>query len=138
MVKQVFHATLMIALLLWVAGCSNKKETVQEERSLYDRVMDVHDEVMPSMGELNRLKRELADKINNASDLPREKREALEATVLKIDSASRSMMVWMREFNPEDFTGEEQQQYLENEMKRIQEVKSAMLEALDEGRKANQ
>jgi hypothetical protein len=93
---------------------------------------------MPSMGELNRLKRELKDKLANSTDLVEEKRKEMEATVAQIDSASRSMMVWMREFKPEDFKGDELQKYLEAEMKSIQQVKENMLKALEEGRKANQ
>jgi predicted RNase H-like nuclease (RuvC/YqgF family) len=136
--KQTFALTALILGILMV-GCSTKSsENKKEEKPLYEQVMDIHDEIMPSMGELNRLKRELKDKLANSTDLVEEKRKEMEATVAQIDSASRSMMVWMREFKPEDFKGDELQKYLEAEMKSIQQVKENMLKALEEGRKANQ
>lgn len=139
--KQTIAIFLMITLFATI-GCSTKpKEDDQEkvsEKSLYDQVMDIHDEVMPSMGELNRLKRELKDKVEKSPDLVEEKRKEMEETILTIESASKSMMVWMREFNPEDYEGEELTKYLQSEMKRVQQVKETMLEALEKGRKVNE
>jgi hypothetical protein len=139
--KQTIAIALVISLLTGM-GCSTKpKEEVPEEvseKSLYDQVMDIHDEVMPSMGELNRLKRELKDKVENSPELVEEKRKEMEETIMTIESASKSMMVWMREFNPEDYEGEELTKYLQSEIKRVQQVKETMLEALEKGRKVNE
>jgi regulator of replication initiation timing len=139
--KQTIVIALVISLLTGM-GCSTKpKEEVPEEvskKSLYDQVMDIHDEVMPSMGELNRLKRELKDKVENSPNLVEEKRKEMEETIMTIESASKSMMVWMREFNPEDYEGEELTKYLQSEIKRVQQVKETMLEALEKGRKVNE
>lgn len=105
---------------------------------LYNKVMDIHDEVMPSMDELYRLKKDLEEKIKNSPDLVEDKKQQMEQTVLLLDSASKSMMSWMREFSPEEYEKEAQRDYLEKELKRVQTVKDVMLKALDEGRKASQ
>jgi len=105
---------------------------------LYNEVMDIHDEVMPSMEELYRLKKGLEEKVKNSPDLVENKKQEMESIILLIDSASKSMMVWMREFNPEEYEKEAQRDYLEKELKRVKTVKDVMLKALDEGRKATQ
>lgn len=129
---------IIISLVIISAACSKKQENQVSEKPLYDQVMEIHDEVMPSMGELNRLKRELKDKLAAATELTPEERAALEQTIQKVESASDGMMIWMREFNPEDYEGDALQQYLEGEMIRVQKVKKDILEALEAGRKANQ
>ena len=136
--KKTF-ALLLIMPALALMKCGPKKEKEDPEKVLYNQVMDIHDEVMPSMGELNRLKRELTKKIENSPDMVEEKRREIEGTILLVDSASRAMMVWMREFNPEEYADKEElRDYLEEEMKRVQNVKDLMLEALEKGREANQ
>jgi hypothetical protein len=135
--KQSF-ALVFAALLISFTGCSPKQKEEDQNKSLYNQVMDIHDEVMPSMGELNRLKRELKEKIENSPNLVDEKKQEVEETILLIDSASKSMMVWMREFSPEDYAEGELTEYLKSEMKRVQQVKETMLDALEKGRKANE
>ncbi len=135
--KQTFALILVTALFAGL-GCSLKPNEEVSEKSLYDQVMDIHDEVMPNMGELNRLKRELKDKVENSPNMVDEKRKELEETILFIESASKSMMVWMREFNPEEYQGEELTKYLQSEKKRVQQVKETMLDALEKGRKVNE
>jgi hypothetical protein len=136
--KKTF-ALCLLTVALVLCQCGQKKADEDPNKALYNRVMDIHDEVMPNMGELNRLKRELTRKIENSPDLVEGKRREIEETILLVDSASRAMMVWMREFNPEDYSDKEElKDYLKSEMKRMQEVKDLMLDALEKGRKANE
>lgn len=138
--KKTF-ALLLITGFTILCGCTQKakeKEADDADKSLYDQVMAIHDEVMPGMDELYTLKRRLSKKIENSPDLVEEKRKQIESTVLLIDSASRGMMRWMNEFSPEDYSGDDLQKYLENELERVTVVKETMLEALKQGRKANE
>jgi hypothetical protein len=59
-------------------------------------------------------------------------KEKLEAEIKRIEEASESMMVWMREFNPPaDSAGiEKVTTYLNNEMKKVQQVKENILEVV--------
>jgi hypothetical protein len=125
---------LLALLSLTLTYCGQKEDP---NKALYNQVMDIHDEVMPSMEELYRLKKDLEEKVKNSPDLLENKKQEMEETILLLDSASKSMMVWMREFNPEDYEKEALRDYLEEELKRVQTVKDVMLKALDEGRKVS-
>ncbi|MBX2967316.1 MAG: hypothetical protein KF845_14315 [Cyclobacteriaceae bacterium] len=129
---------LLTLLTFTLTYCGQKKTEEDPNKALYNEVMDIHDEVMPGMEELFRLKKKLEQEISNSPDLVEGKKQELEQTILLLDSASKSMMVWMREFSPEDYEKEKQRDYLESELKRVNTVKDVMLEALEQGRKAAQ
>ena len=124
---------LSLVMLTLVLGCGEKK---QDNQALYDEVMKVHDEVMPKMDDIYKLKQELKKQISDSANLADEKRKMIEATILKLDSASESMMVWMRNFNPlPDSLGEEKARaYLEDQQAKIKSVKEEMLDAIDKAK----
>lgn len=89
------------------------------------------------MGELNKLKRELQQKIDETPGLADEKKKELEATIAKLDSASDGMMTWMHEFKPEadSVAGEEKvREYMEDEMEKVKKVKEDILEAIEKAK----
>jgi hypothetical protein len=102
-------------------------------QALYDKVMDVHDEVMPKMDELYTSRERLQNLIAETPELPADKLSVVQSTIAELDSASESMMVWMRQFNPlPDSVGVDRaREYLENEMEKIQKVRSRVYEALE-------
>jgi hypothetical protein len=104
--------------------------------ALYNEVMAVHDEVMPKMDELYRLKKELKDKIANGKDLAADKKGDLNQTLLLLDSADHSMMDWMHKFKPlADSTDQEAaREYLENEMEKIRKVKELMNTSIEKAK----
>ena len=95
--------------------------------------MKIHDEVMPKMNDIYKLKEELKKQIAETPGLVEEKKKEIEGTITELDSASESMMVWMRNFNPlPDSLGEEQaREYVENEMEKVKKVKEDIMEALE-------
>lgn len=129
-------------LVLALAACDKSQKTSSEpaetenpNQVLYDQVMDVHDEVMPKMDEIMKLKRELQEQIANTPDMVMERKEKLEKMISNLDSASTAMMNWMHEFNPPDTTEQEKaREYLETEMERIRNVKTLMLETIEKAR----
>ncbi len=137
---------LIIIALFAMAACGKSGEhdhsqddSATEEgpnQALYDQVMDVHDEVMPKMDEIMKLKRELQDKIANSPDMVLERKEQLEKVISNLDSASTSMMNWMHEFNPlpDSVDQERAREYLESEMERIRKVKVLTLESIDKAK----
>jgi len=126
--------SLVVLSLVW--SCGEKK---QDNQALYDEVMKVHDEVMPKMDDIYKLKQELKKQISDKPDLVDEKRRTIEATILKLDSASEAMMVWMRNFNPlPDSLGEEKaREYLEDQQEKIENVKEEMLDAINKATELN-
>lgn len=138
--------SLFIVGLLVLAACgkggehqhSNSDSSTDDSpnQALYDQVMDVHDEVMPKMDDIMKLKRELQDKIANSPDMVVERKEQLEKVIANLDSASNAMMTWMHEFNPlpDSIDQEKAREYLESEMERIRKVKTLTLESIEKAK----
>lgn len=105
-------------------------------QALYDQVMDVHDEVMPRMDEIMKLKRELQEQITNTPDMVVERKQQLEQIISNLDSASNSMMDWMHKFNPlpDSADQEKARAYLESEMERIRKVRELINESIDKAK----
>lgn len=119
----------IIGLAAALLCCQSKKMN----EDLDKEVMGIHDDVMPRMGEIARLKRELQEQLNSPA-LPSESRRViLIATIQKLDSANQAMMNWMHRYSPlPDSTDEEQARaYLLSEKERIILVKNTMLEAIE-------
>ncbi|MBZ0246419.1 MAG: hypothetical protein K8H85_10760 [Cyclobacteriaceae bacterium] len=138
---------LLILFLVVLAACGKPSdqsggemgsEDANEDpnQALYDQVMNLHDEVMPKMEDIYKIKSQLQEKIANSPDLVKERKEALERMILTLDSANNSMMDWMHQFNPlPDSVDEEQSRaYLESQMEKIKEVKEIMITTLEEAK----
>ncbi len=134
---------IFLASIILLSGCSNpgSNQATDEtdsnsegdpNQALYDQVMDIHDEVMPKMEDIYKLKSQLQEQIANSPDLVIEKKESMETMILQLDSANKAMMIWMRQFNPPDSVDEEQgRAYLEEQMEKVKKVKEDMLTAIE-------
>ena len=135
--------SILLAILLFAGGCKQKTQAHDEHhhhneeatgnKALYDEVMKVHNEVMPKMDDIYKLKGQLKKKISETPGMPAEKKTAIESAIVKLDSASEGMMIWMRKFTPpSDSTSEEKEkEYLEDQKVKVQKVKEDMLKAID-------
>ncbi|MEK6782718.1 MAG: hypothetical protein AABY93_13540 [Bacteroidota bacterium] len=101
--------------------------------ALYNQVMDVHDEVMPKMGDIYKLKKELQEQIAKSPDMVVERKQQLEQIISNLDSASNAMMEWMHKFNPlpDSVDQEQAREYLESEMERVKKVRDLMNETIE-------
>ncbi len=121
---------------------SHDADQTQEEgpnQALYNQMMDVHDEVMPRMDEIMKLKRELQEQIANSPDMVIERKQELENVISNLDSANNSMMSWMHrihEFNPlaDSVDQEKAREYLESEMEEIRKVKEQISESIEKAK----
>lgn len=104
-----------------------------EEGKLYDEVMKFHDEGMAKMDEMYTLKQELMKKVADPSGLVREKQAEIESKISQLDSASRAMMVWMRNFRPESDTLDASgyRNYLETELEKVKKVRDDIFAAVE-------
>lgn len=101
--------------------------TILLEDSLTSVVMRIHDEVMPRMGEINRLQRQLRQWLQDNPHAPAANREEVLSVLDWLSRADEGMMSWMAEFRQpanlrdslshEDIVG-----YLQEEQKRVQKV----------------
>jgi hypothetical protein len=142
--KRLFVITALASSLL-ISSCQKSNEheghdahaqdntDTSPNEKLYNEVMKVHDEVMPKMNDIHKLKMSIREKIEKNPTLPKTERLKLDAMYAKLDSANEGMMVWMREFRPlPDSVGEEKAKaYLENEMARVNKVRDNMLKAIE-------
>ena len=94
---------LFISLVLFSCGHKGDKND-----PLYKEVMAIHDEVMPKLSTIHKLKKQLK-KTENATE-----KEVLDL-ILNLDKADEAMMVWMEEFDP-PADGPERKTYLTKEL----------------------
>jgi hypothetical protein len=131
---------LFVTLFISLAGCQQQSRDKERDEAaienspnqeLYDEVMRIHDEVMPKMNDLYQAKTALKTRMEMPG-LPENDRQEIQNDIARLDSASESMMVWMRQFDPlPDSAGEEKARaYLENELQKIKKVKEDVLDAL--------
>lgn len=142
---------LSLLVILSMMSCSKSSdhsdmnhggEQTQEEgpnQALYNQMMDVHDEVMPKMDDIMKLKRTLQEQIANTPEMVVERKQELERVISNLDSASNSMMSWMHrihEFDPlaDSVDQEKAREYLEIEMEEIRKVKELINESIEKAK----
>ncbi|MCA4895433.1 MAG: hypothetical protein ING84_10555 [Cytophagales bacterium] len=105
-------------------------------QALYDQVMDVHDELMPQMEDLYKLKKELQEKIAATPDMVAEKKGELDQAIASLDSADMLMMDWMHKFRPlpDSVDHEKAREYLESEMEKVKKLKDLFNESIDKAK----
>jgi len=114
-------------------------EEIQRD-SLYDAMMAVHDDVMPEMDRMYRLRRRataIADSLQNEPDIPIPA-DMLQAIAQQVELAEEAMMNWMRsnDFQFGDMSHEEIMQKLEEEKEKITFVRKQMLSSIQEAEEA--
>jgi len=133
----------LVLLLFLLAACGKSgqhtghdevvTDSTDTNRALYDQVMDLHDEVMPKMGNIQSIKRDIEDQIKNTPGMTAEQKAEFQRMISKLDSADRLMMDWMHQFSPPDSLDEESQRaYLETQMEKIKKVRDLTEEAIRE------
>jgi hypothetical protein len=136
-VFKALYSIFCFSLLLACGHSNSHQEQANDDsnsdnpnEALYNQVMDIHDEVMPKMEDLYRLKKDLQEKLT-ASTSDEEKAD-LQNRIVRVDSASQLMMEWMHKFEPlpDSTDQEEAREYLESEMEKIKKVREAMLETI--------
>lgn len=142
---------IIFMAIITMMGCSRSGDhsttdhssgQTQEEgpnQTLYNQMMDIHDEVMPEMDEIMKLKRNLQEQIKNSPDMVAERKQQLENMISNLDSASNSMMSWMHrihEFDPlsDSVDQEKAREYLETEMEEIKKVKELIRESIEKAK----
>jgi len=133
-------ATILSLLfgLLFFSSC--KSGYSPEVQKLYDEVMVIHDEVMPEMGTIHKLKKQLKAVLKDGAGnfdakLVNDQIEAL-------DYADDAMMDWMHQFKvPKETTDQEKIDYLKDQKNKMTKVnidmKAIITSAKNEVKKYN-
>ena len=117
---------IYLLLLLIFASCGEKKDNTQKE--LLDKVLAVHDEVMPKMGDIMKYKKELNAKIDALIEAGSEENanqiDTFKKAIEDLDNSHDGMMNWMHGFD-RNFDSEVQEEviaYLKDQMTKIETV----------------
>ncbi len=130
-------STLLISffcLSIFLSTACQHQKTEQEK--MYTTVMDIHDNVMPEMSTIQRLRKKL--KAIDTSLVKTPTYPSILTHLNALDQADEGMMSWMAEFsNPTPETDEATAlAYLKNEKDRITKVRDQMLESIASAKKA--
>lgn len=129
---------ILSVVLIATISCDSEKKVEQE---LYDQVMAAHDEVMPEMGSLMKLSKQLrakSDSLNELGDLSGEEaQEEIQKLIKDLEDAGDGMMRWMREFEPmeEGTPHGEVMQYLREQKRKINKVREDIIDSKDSAEK---
>ncbi|MFC4871539.1 hypothetical protein [Negadavirga shengliensis] len=106
---------------------------------LKDKVISVHDEVMPRIGSLKTYQKELLERANQmeSSDEAIDNHIAIQelrSAAHSCEEAYDNMFVWMRQFKSEysDMTEEEVEKYLTDQLKKIEKVRKDVDDSMHE------
>ena len=119
----------VLTFLLLIFACKEKQTDIVINISpLYDKVMAIHDNVMPEMTTIHALKRDL-----KAIEKP-ETKDIIIKNIIALDNADEAMMSWMADFKvPEDKSQEAE--YLKKEKEVIQSVGDQMYASIHQAQK---
>ncbi len=136
--NKLFFLLIFFPGFLFTFGCANSEteKTGQEtaadpniaaQDSLRDVVFEIHDAVMPKMGEINRLQRELRKWKDAHPDADPEVQEEILKTLDWLTRADDGMMEWMAGFSQpanlrDSLAHDAIMEYLTGEQKKVQAV----------------
>ncbi len=122
MMKRIFFPLLLLGFVLSFAACDNSDK--EAESKLNQEIMKVHDEVMPKMSELNRMKRQIGEFKDAVPDDNAEMKDSLINAILMLAKTEDNMNDWMGGYkypNP-DIKHEEMMKYLKGKQDTIKQI----------------
>ena len=133
MPKLTQYPFLIISIisLFFSYSCGPKKVTPQSK--MHDSVMIIHDEVMPKMKDIYRLRKKLKKK-GAQTNSPSETLE-INNLIEALEEADNSMMDWMAYYDEPDEGAEGAMEYLSEEKSKIEKVENDMLSAIENAKK---
>ncbi|TVP50650.1 MAG: hypothetical protein EA341_06920 [Mongoliibacter sp.] len=136
--KNIFSSvSCIIYVTIILLSCGTQNESNEE---LKDEVIAIHDEVMPKMGELKTLKKNILavsetlyqeDSVMHAELIGK-----LESLAERMDQAFDGMFVWMRQYKPgsEDMSEKEYREYLLDQKEKVQKVNADIKATMNEAK----
>ena len=129
-----YYLVSLLAIFLLVSCTENRQK--KEEEELEKEVLSIHDEVMPQMGEVARLRDELEKRKENLDSLATEQAAIIDELITQLSEANESMMDWMRDYSA-DFSNmrhDEIMDYLDEQRMRVEDVQSKIKKAIKDAK----
>ena len=119
-----------LILLGMTTSCQSDKA---KEEKLATEVLALHDEVMPKMQDIMKMKKEL-NKVKNGLDSNSVEIKNIHQMLSALEKADKDMMDWMHAYNGGQglYTHEEIMGYLQKEKEKMQQIKDETWKALDD------
>jgi hypothetical protein len=120
--KRTFLPLLLLGFILSFTACDNSDK--EAESKLNQEIMKVHDEVMPKMSELNRMKRQIGAYKDAVPDDNAEMKDSLINAILMLAKTEDNMNDWMGSYkypNP-DIKHDEMMKYLKGKQDTIKQI----------------
>ncbi|XLS28849.1 hypothetical protein ACJD0Z_16825 [Flavobacteriaceae bacterium M23B6Z8] len=134
--KKVFSIIVLVTIVSF--SCKTEKDTRYQPTQM-ERVMAIHDEVMPKMGTIGKLVAELKPKVDTTTT-----GLAYKQAMIDLQDAHTSMMDWMKGFG-DRFDHEEilkgkplntqKQQWLDEEEVKVKEMKEKVNSSISKAQK---
>jgi hypothetical protein len=129
---------IFLSFIASIAGC--EPDIRDQNQELKQEVIDIHDEVMPLMGDLKSLKKKIDEKkemISQSESENIDKIKELETLSINLDSAFNGMFVWMRQFQSsyDDMSEEEVETYLLGQKVKVEKVNEDIKKAMAAAKK---
>lgn len=122
MLKKIAFFGFLSAIMCLSACKPGYSPKVQK---LHDEVMAIHDEVMPEMGTIHKLKKQLKAKLKEAGVTLNE--DNINNSISALDYADEAMMDWMHQFKvPKNVDDAALLTYLEDQKVKISKVNTDM------------
>ncbi len=128
-----FFILVFSSLIFLVSACKEQKPSA--DSSQMEKVMAIHDEVMPKMGKLGKLVGELKSKVDTTAA-----GKEYEASMKELQDAHTAMMDWMRNFgdrfdHEEILEGksltEQKQQWLDEEEEKVKALRDQINSSIE-------
>lgn len=129
---------LFLLATLGFSACGGE-QSAQEK--LWEEVIAIHDEVMPKMGDINRISRTIRAELDTVPPIDTLLKLQQLDLLIRLGKAEEGMMVWMNELETldelrESKSNKEIMAYLEGEKQRISAVRDSMLVSIEAGQAA--
>ena len=131
---KFFASVLILFLSFLVLSCANP--LIEANKEMRAKLIGVHDEVMPKMGELMSLQKKAlaqADSLYAQDSTATAQIESMRSLAAQLDQAYEGMFVWMRQYSvdEEGKTPEEIKTYLDDQLLKVNQVNADIKAALD-------
>jgi len=134
--------TLVLALpLTIVAGCNTAPSEAEQKAKLEEQVMAVHDSAMAEMDAIFKLRRNLRTLRDTLASQQTDSTIILQLqeSITGLGKADESMMNWMRNYKaPDTLQHQQAMDYLQQELQKIERVKTTMDSTLKAARQTYQ
>uniref|UniRef100_UPI004048099A hypothetical protein n=1 Tax=Algoriphagus sp. TaxID=1872435 RepID=UPI004048099A len=132
---KLFSSFLTLLCSMLMLACAIA--LIETNKEMRAQIIEVHDAVMPKMGELMSLEKKalaLADSLFAQDSTASSEIEAMRSLAGELNQAHEGMFVWMRQYSldEEGKTPEEIKTYLDEQLLKVNQVNAAIKAALDQ------